>query len=71
MTLEEMKKDAEQSGRKIQAVLDGCGESAEIGLYRVNTDPFQEDDVLDWPDDWPERVSVKFIESLGIEVIIA
>lgn len=58
------------SGAKIEAVLDGCGESATIGLYRVRPD-FEENDVLDWPDDWPERVSVKFLKELGIEVITA
>lgn len=58
-------------GGPIQAVIDGCGESAEIGLYRPNIDPFEEDEILDWPDDWPSWISTKFLKDLGIEVIVA
>lgn len=69
MTFNQIVRNA--SGAKIQAVLDGAGESAEIGLYQVTPDDFAEDIVLDWPEDWPSRVSVKFLQDLGVEVIRA
>jgi len=69
MTFAELQRSL--SGAQIEAVLDGCGESAEIGLYRVTPDDFQENECLEWPDDWPSWVSVKFLNDLGIEVIRA
>lgn len=71
MTLDEMRLRATLKGEKVYAVIDGCGESAEIGLYQKNADDFEDDEALDWPDDWPEWVSVKFIKELGLEVLTA
>lgn len=70
MTFAEMK--AVCPWQPIYAVIDGCGESAEIGLYRKNPDDFVEDEILDWPTDWPSWVSTKWLqETIGIEVVIA
>ena len=59
------------NGAKIEAVLDGCGESATLGLYKVHADDFVENDELPWPDDWPEWVRTEFVRNQGIEVIVA
>ena len=59
------------NGAGIEAVIDGCGESATVGLYKVHADDFVENDEVPWPDDWPERVNVAFLEQLGVPVIIA
>ena len=59
---------AEEYPRKI-AVIDGCGDYATVGLYQENSeDDFEE---LGWPQDWPERVTGKFLSEKGFEVVIA
>jgi len=69
MTLAEMIRNA--NGAEIYCVLDGCSDSAEIGLYQRTPDDFDEDIILDWPDDWPSWVSTKFIREQGLDVITA
>ncbi len=59
------------SGAIIEAVIDGCGESATIGLYKKHADDLYEIEELAWPDDWPEWMKVSDIRALGIDVITA
>lgn len=47
------------------AVIDGCGDHAEVTLYLEADDDFQE---LPWPEDWPSWVSTEFLEAKGFEV---
>jgi len=69
MTLNEIR---EQNPRaEIEAVFDGQGDSATVGLYRVTPDDFQENDELPWPSDWPQFVTAKFVKQQGVSVVTA
>lgn len=56
---------------KLVAVLDGAGKTATVGLYREYEDCMIEPEELPWPKDWPDWVSIKFVEAAGYEVVVA
>jgi len=55
--------------RKV-AVIDGQGENAEISLNWRDEDG-EDFGEIQWPDDWPEWVSVDFLKGQGYQVITA
>jgi hypothetical protein len=52
--------------KKPLALIDGAGESAMIYLF-ADADG-DDETMLDWPEDWPDWVSRKFLEEKGFEV---
>ena len=65
--MEDKKKDK----GKLVAVIDGTAETSTIGLYREYEDYMREPEEIPWPEDWPDWVSVEFVEAAGYEVVVA
>jgi hypothetical protein len=51
---------------KLVAVIDGLGEAATVDLYVERDGEVVLE--LDWPKDWPEKVSATFLRDHGFEV---
>ena len=65
-------KDEKKSKGKLVAVIDGVGDAAEIGLYREFDEDWAKDpEEIPWPEDWPDWVSIEFVEAAGYEIYIA